>query len=257
MTRKRGKKLNLPSNNVEVENNRLRNDRQRDKAMPILNRTFLEENFNRGELENLTELCLGWRDLKSIDPSTIASLKNVTTINLCKNRLNSPLDENIFEKNSDLERINLSFNELGRIHPKTFRGLKRLKSLELGSVKLSNIDSQTFQDLESLVVLTLTNNSITSIDSKLFERLTNLTQLNLNGNKLTSISSGLFSSLKNLIRLDLDSNLIHTLQAHSFDGLENLEELELSMNQLKSIDNKVFHGLRNLTKLRFEFLGYI
>ena len=111
---------------------------------------------------------------------------------------------------------------------------------------IRKIDSNTFKGLNKLRILDLYNNEIEEIDVKSFESLSNLKELSLNNNKLNRIDSNTFKGLTNLETLWLDNNEIVEIDVKSFESLSNLKALWLNNNKLKEIDRKCFERLKSI-----------
>jgi Leucine-rich repeat (LRR) protein len=71
----------------------------------------------------------------------------------------------------------LSDNNLNRITPQTFNGLKNIRTLMLRTNKLTYIKNDTFFDMDALKTLSLYDNRIKCIAPGSFDRLKSLSTL--------------------------------------------------------------------------------
>lgn len=126
--------------------------------------------------------------------------------------------------------IDLSATYLGYIDTNTFAGFDSLEVLYLNADytnKLLRIEPGSFKNLKWLRVLALGSNAWTSIDPEIFAGLNSLEELDLSSNKLAEIPVGVFNGLPSLQRIDLSFNNISTIPPNSFNSLLKLRELFL------------------------------
>ena len=133
-----------------------------------------------------------------------------------------------------------------------FVGLTNLEALDLSFNQLSDLPSGVFDTLTSLISLTLVENALSDLRSGVFDNLINLTFLNLGGNELSNLRSGVFDNLTNLRELYLWDNELSNLRSGVFDNLINLEVLWLGGNQLRNLPSRVFDNLTNLRDLSLD-----
>uniref|UniRef100_A0A3Q0QZX5 TLR4 interactor with leucine rich repeats n=1 Tax=Amphilophus citrinellus TaxID=61819 RepID=A0A3Q0QZX5_AMPCI len=113
-----------------------------------------------------------------------------------------------FTRYSNLERLNLQYNQIRIIHPKAFEKLSTLEELYLGHNLLTAIPAGSLQPLNKLTILYGNNNAIKKITPELFSNLDNLIKLvlKLKNNFLTSLSGDMFALNNALYNLDLQGN---------------------------------------------------
>ena len=131
--------------------------------------------------------------------------------------------------------------KLVNLQAHTFKQLKSLKLLYLGSCEISAIPNRLFTGMNHLEVLDLNNNQIVDITS--LSKLVKLWKLFLAGNKIKNIDS--LSDLTDLDHLDLSENEITEIPK-SINNLEKLITLNIDINQLKEVDNLKLQNLRVL-----------
>ncbi|KAM6899261.1 TLR4 interactor with leucine rich repeats [Xenentodon cancila] len=175
---------------------------------------------------------------------------------------------------SDLVRLNLQYNQIAIIHPKSFEKLSKLEELYLGHNLLTAVPAGTLQPLKKLTTLYGNNNAIKDITAELFSNLDNLTKLRLDGNAIEVLQDSVFKSLPSLHYLHLEYNKVHYIHRNAFSTLTNLRFLNLahnkqsavrsvltfspltalttlllSENEIRHIGNSVFQNLKKLSKL--------
>ncbi|XP_038699726.1 receptor-like protein 9a [Tripterygium wilfordii] len=180
-------------------------------------------------LRKLEILDLSWNNF---DDSIISSLSGFSSLNslyLSVNGMGRTLNSNGLEslwRLSNLELLDLSYNQFNNSMMSSLRGLSSLKVLYLGWNQLSGII-----DMEDLI------------------NLANLNTLEMIGNEITG-----FRSFKgDLEFLDLTRNRFNNNVFASLNGLSRLKFLNLSQNQLTgSIHLKELACLRNLEELQLN-----
>lgn len=150
---------------------------------------------------------------------------------------------------TELTLIDLSYNQLFTIPPRTFKEQKKLQQLHLNHNKIGNINNRTFLGLIELAVLNLRGNLIDSLDNATFSVVPKCEELNLGQNRITKIASGAFDGMPNLKILYLDDNILTRVPSASFVPLSKLAELYLGINSLVYISDNSFELLPELTKL--------
>lgn len=123
--------------------------------------------------------------------SSIEDISRVTTIpldtiklDLSKNTIGVIRKGSFINRLSDLQRLDLSNNQISRIEPGAFEGLHNLKRLDLSNNKLGSINGSIFTGLQSLQ------------------------KLMLSFNKLNTIPEGTFNDLPALRRIDFQSDFL-------------------------------------------------
>ena len=129
-------------------------------------------------------------------------LTNLTQLNLGFNELRT-LPSGIFDGLTNLTELYLSINELRTLPSGIFDKLTNLTHLGLHHNELRTLPSGIFDKLTNLTWLNLNNNNFSSLPSGVFEGLTNLTWLDLHENNFSLLPSGVFKGLTNLTELNL------------------------------------------------------
>nr|XP_055063979.1 toll-like receptor 8b [Misgurnus anguillicaudatus] len=174
---------------------------------------------------NVTELNLANNEIRLIKKDAFLNLKNVTWINLRRNRL-----QNQVEKDRGI-----------------FRGLAKLETLQLDNNNISAFP----RDLPSgLQTLSLNSNHITSIRPSDFLGITNITVLRLNkncyhGNRNFVIHNETFQNV-NLFVLELSKNRLENIPTAL---PRSLRFLSLLLNRIEYVDAFVLQNLTNLRRL--------
>lgn len=114
------------------------------------------------------------------------------------------IDENAFQYVYNLEKLTLPYNNIGKIPPKTFQGLTRLKNLDLSYNLLEFVDQKWFSsDLQRLSNVNLSNNLIKEIQKTSFDLLPYLRILDLVNNICTG------SKFENKTFLQINQDIAH------------------------------------------------
>lgn len=156
-----------------------------------------------------------------------------------------------FHRLGQLRRLDLQYNQIRSLHPKTFEKLSRLEELYLGNNLLQALAPGTLAPLRKLRILYANGNEIGRLSRGSFEGLESLVKLRLDGNALGALPDAVFSPLSNLLYLHLESNRIRVLGKNAFAQLGKLRFLNLSANELQpSLRHAAtFAPLRSLSTL--------
>ncbi|XP_065740462.1 TLR4 interactor with leucine rich repeats [Phocoena phocoena] len=156
-----------------------------------------------------------------------------------------------FHRLGQLRRLDLQYNQIRSLHPKTFEKLSRLEELYLGNNLLQALAPGTLAPLRKLRILYANGNEISRLSRGSFEGLESLVKLRLDGNALGALPDAVFAPLGNLLYLHLESNRIRFLGKNAFAHLGKLRFLNLSANELQpSLRHAAtFAPLRSLSTL--------
>ena len=207
-------------------------------------------------IPSLIQLNLNKTNLKNVDFLDTDRLENLEKLDLSNNQI-TDLRKGAFLKLKNLKKLDLSSNQIQELIPGNFEGLECLELLNISSNHLDSkpIDKSIFC-MSSLIELNLNNTKLTIVDFLDTDRLGNLENLYLSNNQIKVLRKGAFSKLKKLKMLDLNSNQIPELIPGVFEGLERLKKLCLLYNNINvgSIDRTVFDVLKGLKDLHIS--GY-
>ena len=152
----------------------------------------------------------------------------------------SSLDFCYFGCFAQLEKLDVSQNQIDVLIQDVFSQLKLLKSLNLSKNRISNLGPNIFQDLSNLEYLFLKSingyRNPVRIDKDAFNGLTNLKELDLSSISLGSINLELFIHTPNLVKLSICDNNIDI--EYIFANLKHFNEVVLCYNDIKNILNE-------------------
>jgi hypothetical protein len=170
------------------------------------------------------------------------------------------INKDNFKGLKNLISLEISGNNLTRIHNETFIYLEKLENLHLGSNRIDLIETNAFFNLNKLIVLNISQNKLKKLD---INYLTQLKHLELDSNEFESIKMNSFNLLVNLKTLNLKSNSINRLENNSFNGLLKLKEINLLNNQIIEIDSNAFNNTNfkllkvSIRNLSVEMMNYL
>uniref|UniRef100_A0A3P9BV29 TLR4 interactor with leucine rich repeats n=1 Tax=Maylandia zebra TaxID=106582 RepID=A0A3P9BV29_9CICH len=216
---------------------------------------FLSSSLATGFCPNLCDcqhsqhlMCTN-RGLRTVPKPTAQMPEEVQIFSLGGNFI-SNISAFDFTRYSNLERLNLQYNQIRVIHPKAFENLPKLEELYLGHNLLTAIPAGSLQPLKKLTILYGNNNAIKKITPGLFSNLDNLIKLRLDGNSLEVLQDSVFKSLINLHYLHLESNKLQHIHRNAFSKLTSLRFLNLAHNKQSAMRNVLtFSHLKALTTL--------
>lgn len=130
-----------------------------------------------------------------------------------------------------------------------FKGLSKLRLLNLAHNKIENVTSDAFVDLVSLDYLDISFNRIHFLNEHTFDSLTTLKDIELDDNEFQYLHPKLFSSLVNLENIDLDNNKISSLDETIFESLTSLKNISMAGNKWERFPKNLFRNNLNLTQI--------
>ncbi|XP_077983165.1 toll-like receptor 4 [Glandiceps talaboti] len=217
-------------------------------------------NLNHVLLLDLSNNLLTTRLIESLGVFYVFKNSSIKTLKLHDQHL--PLNfitNNTFRgfRNTSLEELYLSKNNLTSLPDGGFRWLPHLKLLDISENKLVSLSMKAFEGLHNLVTLNIRYNWETeSVDvANLLEAISGLSaleNLTLWKIKLTGeIPSHAFAKLSSLKYLDLARNRL-SLNSDSFCNLSQLQHLDISYNSIRSFPQNVFSDLVSLEFLELS-----
>lgn len=106
-----------------------------------------------------------------------------------------------------LEELNITGCGVEEIEPNAFRGLSKLRVLNLVDNRIRKLDSLWIQDLTNLKALIVWRNRITEVDARLYDLLPNLEFWDIAHNEMSAcLSTELLKKLTKLRKIYLASN---------------------------------------------------
>lgn len=150
---------------------------------------------------------------------------------------------------AELGFLDLSYNHLFTIPPRTFNYQKKLQQLHLNHNKIGSVSNWTFTGLTALTVLNMRGNFLDELSARVFATLPKLEELNIGQNRITRIDPKAFEGLRSLRVLYLDDNTLTSVPSPSFVNLPMLAELFLGINSFTSIARGSFENLHGLNRL--------
>uniref|UniRef100_A0A3B3VUH3 Toll-like receptor 13 n=1 Tax=Poecilia latipinna TaxID=48699 RepID=A0A3B3VUH3_9TELE len=148
-------------------------------------------------------------------------------------------------------------NHVLKLKQDDFRGLFKLRILELELNKIYHVENESFLDLAFLKTLNMRLNELTSITANMFQGLSNLTQLDLSFNSIQCIHKTAFNflvSLQTIQKLKLLDNSFPSFETKDLqlNFSSSLKELHVSGRnmQMFSITTPIFPHLQLIELLR-------
>ncbi|MED6231463.1 hypothetical protein ATANTOWER_016487 [Ataeniobius toweri] len=222
---------------------------------------FIEEGTFQ-DLKNLRYLDLSGNRISRVTPSILSGLKKLTHIILYNNRLHFRSYEAPFIHLTSLEHLEMRYqgpggSGIGDIGPDFFKGLQKLKCMQIGNSIKMNVHPGAFAPLISLKILYIygVNLKDTNLTAVLLP-LKGLSKLMLNRADLDTLPAHLLPPNNSLEILRVQSNHIHTLSKEILDNLPRLRVFDISENQLScTCDNVWFKTWAiNNTQIQVPYL---
>ncbi|KAG5890831.1 hypothetical protein JTB14_016209 [Gonioctena quinquepunctata] len=206
-------------------------------------------------LPNLKTLTLGENKLSSLPKSVL--LLSLTRLDLQHNiRIGNngisflDISNGVFSMMKQLKYLNLNFNGIFHLFPRSFSGLENLEVLNLKNCSIFHIQNRTFAYMNKLKFINLENNLFISnnypfgLSPESLVGLENLEILLLARNRITylSKSENPLKYLKSLKYLGLEGNYIETLSPTLFKPLVHIRRIHLAFNQIVGWEEALFEN---------------
>ncbi|KAK5602921.1 hypothetical protein CRENBAI_019531 [Crenichthys baileyi] len=185
---------------------------------------FIEEGTFQ-DLKNLRYLDLSGNRISRVTPSILSGLKKLTHIILYNNRLHFRSYEAPFIHLTSLEYLEMRYQGpggygIGDIGPDFFKGLQKLKCMQIGNSIKMNVHPGAFAPLISLKILYIYGVNLKEINlTAVLLPLKGLSKLMLNRADLDTLPAHLLPPNNSLEVLRVESNHIHTLSKEILDNL--------------------------------------
>ncbi|GJQ74798.1 hypothetical protein Trydic_g9125 [Trypoxylus dichotomus] len=149
----------------------------------------------------------------------------------------------------EVEILDISYNQISELFKNEFRnlGFKSIKSLNISHNKIGHMHLNAFKGLNKIKVIDLSYNVIEYILLEWFVDLPNLKQLYMNNNNFFKMkASNPLMSSKSLEILDVSNCKLTQVSSISFSKVPKLKSLKLDGNFLIEISPNVIKPLKNL-----------
>ncbi|XP_033099252.1 nephrocan-like [Anneissia japonica] len=253
-----------------------------DKPVILQKLHFLDLESNRltevtrkffDSMSKLNTLNMSFNQIRKIDTDWLRPMINLKVLELEEAFEIAPaIGEWFFcESSSSLTSINMAYNRIISIPPRTFScvpnlkflilnnnnlvefpsnmSLQNVERLDLGSNQIAHLTGDTFESCKNLTTLDLSSNNLRGLPNGVFRTLNRLESLDLNNNYLTNIQSDTFANLPFLKHLLLSGNKLQVLPPRLLSLHVNLINVDLSVNNIESIPDDIFQPTTLLKQL--------
>nr|XP_034321274.1 uncharacterized protein LOC105335195 isoform X1 [Crassostrea gigas] len=153
---------------------------------------------------------------------------------------------------SNLQNLDLSYNNIRNLELKSFDGLRSLLYLNISNNQLTALQMSFLQSTPKLRHLIITNNKIKTITESNNRLSSSLELLDLQNNNLMTIQPSSLYRLKSVSKIVLRNNNITNTGFYFSKSMEMLYELDLSYNFIEKITDYMFNGLNRLRYLNLQ-----
>ncbi|CAD7081483.1 unnamed protein product [Hermetia illucens] len=239
-------------------------------------------------LMKLKELSLEYCKIAKFSQDVLFGLNDLRNFTLRTHNINWPalnldIEANAFAATKNLEKLDLSQNNIWSLPENLFCGLGGLMSLNMSENRLQDVNELGFRDkpkdenstgsnktrdgpstapskgaassssspcLLDLEILDVSYNHFVLLPANGFGVLRRLKHLTLNNNEISMVADKALSGLKNLQVLNLSSNKIVALPSELFtDPSQAIQEIYLQNNSISVLSPKLFSNLEQLQAL--------
>ncbi|XP_011871145.1 PREDICTED: protein toll [Vollenhovia emeryi] len=185
--------------------------------------------------------------------SSLRDLRNLTvrTLNGRKTNYNLELEKGAFDNMPQIEKLDLSWNNIWQMQHPLFCSLSNLVTLNMSWNLLKDITELGFQDVSEVKVSE--KHPRHQLESTSTPCSLDVQSLDMSNNQISVLPVNGFSSLKRLRVLNLSSNVISKVVDEALHGLRSLESLDLSGNKIVALPAAMFQdAAKSLKELRLQ-----
>jgi len=183
--------------------------------------------------------------------SGLRDLRNLTvrTLNGRKTKYSLELESGAFDNTPQIEKLDLSCNNIWQIPDRLFCPLSNLVTLNISWNTLKDIAELGFRDVGDRATSRRQQESTLAP----FPCSLDMQSLDVSNNQISVLPIYGFSSLKRLRVLNLSSNAISMVADEALHGLRSLESLDLSGNRIVALPTGMFRdAAKSLKELRLQ-----
>ncbi|KAL1123560.1 hypothetical protein AAG570_002637 [Ranatra chinensis] len=215
--------------------------------------TLDEKVFLRLGLDNVKTISIVNSSLSSVDANAFRGLHPLSEVDLSDNNIER-LHADTFKGNFNLKRLRLSGNPLtlpvGNSSEEYFLWSESLKEIDLSRCGFRHLSPAVFSRIDNLDVLSLAGNALEELNEEDFRDLALVSDLDLSDNRISKIHSDAFFPMEELHTLDLSGNPLETLTGVD---LSDLRELDVSGCRFRALEPETLDGLSQVTHLNLSY----
>lgn len=168
-------------------------------------------------------------EVQGFDINKDVKLEQIKVLVIKSTDMTENLPQKIGEKLKNLEKLEVVGSKLKYIKNQDFKGMTKLKVLNLGANKIKNFLKDTFENLTNLEVLFLYGNNIDYLQPQTLYKLTNLIEFHADMNQIERIEDNFFRNNLKIKKISLnENNLVYFKE--NFTKFENLTFVDLRTN---------------------------
>ena len=214
--------------------------------------------FSGRDLQYVAVSCLHQRVIERHSHMCICKNKPTDVYFLCHIEI---LYQGLFNQTRNLQVLDLSYNMIDTVRPRSFYGLQQVQYLSLRNNPFRHLPYGVFCDMKNLEFLDLSDLDLDVFPSHCFKCESDTSKvkaIDISNSKLRDVPKGSLDPLSSLTSLNLANNLLGELHETSFEGGVSLMDLNLSDNALKYLIKDtdfctLLPNLRTLYLRRNEF----
>ncbi|XP_070157420.1 toll-like receptor 6 [Polyergus mexicanus] len=185
------------------------------------------------------KLLSGLRDLRNL---------TVRTLNERKTKYSLELESGAFDNTPQIEKLDLSWNNIWQIPDRLFCPLSNLVTLNISWNTLKDISELGFRDSSEKLSRYEQESTSTPFSCSL-----DVQSLDVSNNQISILPEYGFSSLKRLRVLNMSSNVISMVADEALHRLRSLESLDLSGNRIVALPKEMFRdATKSLKELHLQ-----
>ncbi|TVU15780.1 hypothetical protein EJB05_39318, partial [Eragrostis curvula] len=209
-----------------------------------------------GNLQNLTELVMGYNLLNGSIPQTIVNCRGLVTLGIAQNKLSGHLPDTIGAL-TQLNEVRLDGNNLSGNIPDSIGNCTQLQQLNLSHNSLSGSIPGNLLKVSSLsILLDLSHNILSGKIPEEVGNLINLNVLNISNNMLSGNIPSTIGQCVVLESLEMQNNFLEGSIPQSFMNLVGIKKIDISQNNLSGKIPGFLTSLSSLNALNLSFNNF-
>ncbi|GLV33942.1 uncharacterized protein CBL_11174 [Carabus blaptoides fortunei] len=188
-----------------------------------------------GGLVTLEKLTIS-KLVNNLEQFAFRGLSNLTELMLIENPLQT-IPEGMFNALPKLKALRITHSGIKTISNKVFRNTN-IEILDLSDNEISTIEDCAFCDMKNIYYIHLQTNKLTSFEPDILLGPSPIKGIALYDNKISTIRP--FSMMPALVGLAISNNTINKIEDNSFANCSNFQLLDVSDNRLEDIPAIIF-----------------
>ena len=194
------------------------------------------------DIETTAQIEISYADFTYLELDDFPTIPSLMRLRILSGRI-ATFPKGLSVKFPELKYLLLQSQNIRYIPKSAFKGLTKVKNLDLAGNQLTRISAFNFEPLVGLQILNLNENRISCLDKSAFsgQLLLKFKFVSLKKNCLSVLPIGVFDSPTSFLFVNLEDNQIRTIRRGIFNPIF---VLNLKNNRIQTIEDGAFNKFR-------------